>query len=153
MESRQSQNGIRIVDPNKSSFHLCLTSSLVARAWLYDNNLTYPCMVPPVRTGRHLERCVVDSVKQEVEVEVEGTGFHMHSYYSISHNWCLNYMAHSGAPSKITPKTPPKTVPSAVLWVTWKQQNTSKQPSYTPHHPSQCCCATHVLLGLYIPRH
>ena len=28
-------------------------------------------MVPPVRTEKRVERCVVDDVEQEVEVEVE----------------------------------------------------------------------------------
>ena len=52
------------------SFYLCVTASL-ARARSYDNVLTYPCMVPPVRTEKRLERRVVDGVEQEVEVEVE----------------------------------------------------------------------------------
>jgi len=42
-----------------------------ARAWSYDNVLTYPCMVPPVRTERRIERHVVDGVERDIEVEVE----------------------------------------------------------------------------------
>jgi len=41
------------------------------RAWSYDNVLTYPCMAPPVRTERRLEKRILDGVEQEVEVEVE----------------------------------------------------------------------------------
>jgi len=41
------------------------------RAWSYDNVLTYPCMVPPIRTEKRLEKHVIDGVEQEVEVEVE----------------------------------------------------------------------------------
>ena len=41
------------------------------RAWSYDNVLTYPCMVPPVRTEKRVEKQVVDGVEQQVEVEVE----------------------------------------------------------------------------------
>jgi hypothetical protein len=41
------------------------------RAWSYDNVLTYPCMAPPVRTERRLEKRVVDGVEHEFEVEVE----------------------------------------------------------------------------------
>jgi len=41
------------------------------RAWSYDNVLTYPCMVPPVRTEKRLEKQVIDGVEQEVEVEIE----------------------------------------------------------------------------------
>jgi hypothetical protein len=41
------------------------------RAWSYDNVLTYPCMVPPVRTEKRVERRVIDGVEHEVEVEVE----------------------------------------------------------------------------------
>jgi len=45
--------------------------AIETRAWSYDNVLTYPCMVPPVRTEKRVERRVVDGVEQEVEVEVE----------------------------------------------------------------------------------
>ncbi|KAF9783337.1 hypothetical protein BJ322DRAFT_147206 [Thelephora terrestris] len=41
------------------------------RAWSYDNVLTYPCMAPPVRTEKRLEKRIVDGVEKEVEVEVE----------------------------------------------------------------------------------
>jgi hypothetical protein len=41
------------------------------RAWSYENVLTYPCMVPPTRTERRLEKCMIDGVEREVEVEVE----------------------------------------------------------------------------------
>ena len=36
-----------------------------ARAWTYDNVLTYPCMVPPIRTETRLERRVVDGVERD----------------------------------------------------------------------------------------
>ena len=42
-----------------------------ARAWSYDNVLTYPCMVLPVRMETRLEKRVVNGVEREVEVEVE----------------------------------------------------------------------------------
>jgi hypothetical protein len=41
------------------------------RAWSYDNVLTYPCMVPPIRTENRHEKQVVNGVEHEVEVEVE----------------------------------------------------------------------------------
>ncbi|KAF9643406.1 hypothetical protein BDM02DRAFT_1507584 [Thelephora ganbajun] len=41
------------------------------RAWSYDNVLTYPCMVPPIRTEKRLEKRVIDGVEQEVVIEVE----------------------------------------------------------------------------------
>jgi hypothetical protein len=41
------------------------------RAWSYDNVLTYPCMVPPIRTEKRVEKHVVDGVEREFEVEVE----------------------------------------------------------------------------------
>ena len=52
--------------------YICLLPSLFpARAWSYDNVLTYPCMVPPVRTEKRLEKRIIDGVEQEVEIEVE----------------------------------------------------------------------------------
>jgi len=46
-------------------------STSPARAWSYDNVLTYPCMAPPIRTEKRLETRVVDGVEHEFEVEVE----------------------------------------------------------------------------------
>jgi hypothetical protein len=41
------------------------------RAWSYENVLTYPCMVPPIRTEKHHEKQVVNGVEHKVEVKVE----------------------------------------------------------------------------------
>jgi len=41
------------------------------RAWSYDNVLTYPCMVPPVRTEKRIEKRIVGGVERDIEVEVE----------------------------------------------------------------------------------
>ena len=51
-----------------SCFYLSAPS---ARAWSYDNVLTYPCMVPPTRTTKRIEKRMVDGVEREVEVEFE----------------------------------------------------------------------------------
>jgi len=56
--------------PSQLFFYSCLFASS-ARAWSYDNVLTYPCMAPPTRTEKRLEKRVVDGVEREVEVEVE----------------------------------------------------------------------------------
>ena len=41
----------------------------LACVWSYDNVLTYPCMVPPVRMEKRVERRVIDNVEWEVEAE------------------------------------------------------------------------------------
>ena len=53
------------------SFHSIYLFFPLARAWSYDNVLTYPCMALPVRTETRLETRVVDGVEREFEVEVE----------------------------------------------------------------------------------
>jgi len=45
--------------------------AIETRAWSYDNVLTYPCMVPPVRTETRVEKRIVDGVERDVKVEVE----------------------------------------------------------------------------------
>ena len=60
----------RVSSIHKLSFYSCLTASL-AHAWSYDDVLTYPCTILPVRMEKCLERRIIDSVEQEVEVEVE----------------------------------------------------------------------------------
>ena len=61
----------------ESEFHLqhlfrsTCSFPFLARAWSYDNVLTYPCMMPPTRTEKRVERRVIDGVEQEVEVEIE----------------------------------------------------------------------------------
>ena len=70
MSSASNRALLRVSFIHQVSFYLCLIVSL-ARAWSYDNVLTYPCMVPPVRTEKRFEKQIIDGVEQEVEVEVE----------------------------------------------------------------------------------
>jgi hypothetical protein len=70
MNSLSGRAVLRVSSIGYIFLHFYLFSS-PARAWSYDNVLTYPCMVPPVRTEKCLEKRVVDGVEREVEVEVE----------------------------------------------------------------------------------
>jgi hypothetical protein len=70
MNSPSSCVVLRVSSIDYISLPFYLFSSL-ARAWSYDNVLTYPCMVLPVRTEKCLEKRIVDGVEREVEVKVE----------------------------------------------------------------------------------
>ncbi|KZP33452.1 hypothetical protein FIBSPDRAFT_881649 [Athelia psychrophila] len=43
------------------------------RSWSYDNMLTYPAMPRPSQKELRMQRCIVDGVEREIEVEVDVT--------------------------------------------------------------------------------